>query len=219
MNAYYAKCAPLHDEFMGYTGNAKMEKLLGPIIGWIEDDVRDRDVLEVACGTGNWTQVLAKRAKSVVATDVNQAALEIACTKTYETDRVRFEVADAYALDTVDGTFNAGFAADWWSHIPKSAARDFAVGFVRKLEPNSRVVLIDMLPREELDRMFSHYDEEGNLIHRRAFGDGEVFEVVKNFPTEDELLETFAGLARNLRYREHDDLRRWVLTLTTCQLA
>lgn len=215
MNAYYAKRAPLHDGFMGYTGNVTMEELLGPVIAWVEDDVRGRDVLEVACGTGNWTQVLAKRARSVVATDVNEAVLEIARTKAYASHLVRFEVADAYALETVEGTFNAGFAADWWSHIPKSAVRAFATGLVRKLEAESRVVLIDMLPTEELNRMFSHYDEEGNLIHRRRFVDGQVFEVVKNFPTQDDLVEAFRGIADGLDYREHDGLRRWVLTLTT----
>jgi demethylmenaquinone methyltransferase/2-methoxy-6-polyprenyl-1,4-benzoquinol methylase len=215
MNDYYAKRAPEHDYFMGYTSNEKMEQLLAPIIEWFDNLVKDRDVLEIACGTGNWTQVLAKRARSVVATDVNPAVLEIALTKRYENERVSFEVADAYGLHTVQGLFSAAFAADWWSHIPYSAVGRFVTGLTAKLRPRSSVIIIDMLPMKELDRMFSHYDAEGNLIHRREFPDGKVFEVVKNFPKEEDLLRVFGGVAENIEYREHDDLRRWVLTLTT----
>jgi SAM-dependent methyltransferase len=215
MNAYYAKRAPEHDYFMGYTGNEEMERLLGPLIAWCEDDVRDRDVLEIACGTGNWTQVLAKRARSVVATDVNAAVIDIARAKPYDSDRVRFEVADAYDLGKIAGEFDAAFAADWWSHIPKAALREFASGLRDRLRPRSRVVIIDMLPTEELNKWFSHYDDDGNLIHKREFPDGEVFEVVKNFPTEDELNDILMGLADDVRYREHDPLRRWMLTFTT----
>jgi ubiquinone/menaquinone biosynthesis C-methylase UbiE len=215
MNAYYAKRAADHDYFMGYKGNEEMERLLGPMIEWFEDDVEGRDVLEIACGTGNWTQVLAKRARSVVATDVNASVIDIARSKEYGNDRVRFEVADAYDLGAVEGSFDAAFAADWWSHIPKSALRAFVSGLRRKLDPRSRVIIIDMLPREELDRWFSHYDDDGNLIHKRTFPNGEVFEVVKNFPTERELEEVLTGLADGVEYHEHDALRRWMLTFTT----
>ena len=214
MNAYYAKRAPDHDYFMGYEGNERMEQLLGPMIAWFEDDVEGRDVLEIACGTGNWTQVLARRARSVVATDVNASVIEIARSKEYESDRVRFEVADAYRLGALEGSFDAAFAADWWSHIPRSALRTFVSGLRDKLDPRSRVIIIDMLPSEELARWFSHYDDDGNLIHKRTFPDGEVFEVVKNFPTEPELKEVLDGLAYDIEYREHDALRRWMVSFT-----
>ena len=34
--------------------------------------------LEIACGTGNWTQVLGKRAGNVLTTDINELMLDIA---------------------------------------------------------------------------------------------------------------------------------------------
>jgi SAM-dependent methyltransferase len=213
MNKYYSRCAPWHDEFMGYESNEGMEALLGPIIEWIEPRMLDRDVLEIACGTGNWTQVLSRRAHSVLATDVNNAGIEIARKKPYARDNVTFQVADAYTLGGISGRFTAAFAADWWSHIPKAAIPTFVESLLQRLEPASPVVLLDMLPREELNRMFSHYDDEGNRISRRPLPNGEVFHVVKNFPTEQELRRTFEGKVAETEYREHDALRRWVLTL------
>jgi len=214
MNAYYGKVAPLHDKFMGYTSNEAMEEQLGPIIEWVEPFVRDRDVLEIACGTGNWTQVLSKRAHSVFAVDQSDAYLDIARSKGYARDNVTFLRADAYSLKSVSRVFDTAFAADWWSHIPRSCIPDFVTSMISKLRSGSAVVLLDMLPSPSLDAMFSHYDEEGNCIHRRIFADGMEFEVVKNFPKESELREALGTYVENLLYREHNELRRWVLTMT-----
>ncbi|MGD9400634.1 MAG: class I SAM-dependent methyltransferase [bacterium] len=213
MNAYYDKVAPLHDKFMGYTTNEAMEELLAPIIEWVEPFVSDRDVLEIACGTGNWTQVLSRRAKAVVATDRSPAYLRIARSKTYARDNVTFLNEDAYSLEGVKGEFDTAFAADWWSHIPRSHVPVFARSMMEKLRRGSAVVLLDMLPSPGLDAMFSHYDEDGNCIHMRRFDDGTEFEVVKNFPAESELREALGEYADEMEYREHDGLRRWVLTL------
>jgi demethylmenaquinone methyltransferase/2-methoxy-6-polyprenyl-1,4-benzoquinol methylase len=214
MNVYYDKVAPLHDAFMGYTCNEAMEKLLGPIIGWVEPFVRERYVLEIACGTGNWTQVLSKRARSVLAVDQSDAYLNIARTKEYARDNITFFKADAYSLGNVEGVFDAAFTADFWSHIPRACIAEFVKGVTRRLRPCGSIVLLDMLPSPGLDAMFSHCDDDGNVIHKRTFDDGTEFEVVKNFPTESELREVFGPYARDMSYLEHDELRRWVLTLT-----
>ncbi len=213
MKAYYDKVAPLHDGFMGYTSNRAMEELLRDIIEWVEPSVLDKDVLEIACGTGNWTQVLSKRARSVLAVDQSDAQLDIARSKEYAGDNVTFVKADAYSLEGVEGAFGAAFAADWWSHIPRSCVHDFAAALMARLRRGSEIVLIDMLPSPALEAMFSHCDAEGNRIHRRRFEDGAVFEVVKNFPTESEFREVLGPYAESMSYREHDGLRRWVLTM------
>lgn len=213
MNAYYDKVAPLHDRFMGYTSNEAMEELLGPIIEWIEPFICDRRVLEIACGTGNWTQVLSRRAVSVLAVDQSAAYLDIARSKKYAHDNVTFLRADAYSLEKLEGSYDAAFAADWWSHIPKSCISSFVTSMMSRLRPGGHAVLLDMLPSPSLDAMFSHCDEEGNCIHRRRFEDDTEFEVVKNFPTESELRAALGSYADYLQYREHDELRRWVLTL------
>lgn len=214
MNRYYDARAPLHDELMSYAGSDAMEERLAPLIALFEEDVRGRDVLEVACGTGNWTQVLARRARSVVATDVNESVLDIARAKRYEGAAVRFEVADAYALEGVGGPFDAAFAADWWSHIPKGAIPAFLSALHGSLRRGARVVMIDMLPHEGLRLGTPRYDAAGNLIHRRALPDGREYDVVKNFPTAEELRGTLDPVAGEIAYREEPDALRWLLAYT-----
>lgn len=214
MNSYYAQNAPLHDKLMGYTDNLYMEKLLAPLIRRFEKYITNQVVLEIACGTGNWTQVLAKRARSVLATDINSSVLKIAKKKNYPRNKVIFKIADAYALQKTEGKYTLAFAADWWSHIPRSMIPAFVEGLHTKLVKEAKVIFVDMLPSESLDRMFSHYDEEGNLIHKRSLSDGKEFYVVKNFPTEKELKEVFKGLVKDFEFYQHLPLKRWVLTYT-----
>jgi len=211
MNEYYMENVHYHDECMSYTDNLAMEKLLGPIIERIEDFIIDKDVLEIACGTGNWTQVLSKRARSVVATDINEAYLKQAKKKPYQKDNAVFKVADAYTLDSIDGKFNLAFASDFWSHIPKSKIKEFIETLHSRLSPGSKVIMLDMLRKPELDKMFSHIDEEGNVIQKRTLPNGKEYKVVKNFPTEKELLNYLKGYAINVNYYEDRKLLRWVL--------
>lgn len=215
MNEYYEKRADVHDTLMSYTSDDKHERLMAPLLRRCECNLIGRDVLEIACGTGNWTQLLAKRAKSVLATDVNEAVLARARTKTYASDRVDFRVADAYKLGTIRKKFDAAFAADWWSHIPKSRITTFLDCLHKRLKPGSPVVFVDMLPNKHLHRMFSHYDDEGNLIHRRDVPDGGQYFVVKNFPTEGELRQILDGVVDDFSYQEHLALERWMLCYKT----
>jgi SAM-dependent methyltransferase len=213
MNRYYQARAPWHDEYMGYVSNTHTEALLTPIVRDIEGDVAGRDLLEVACGTGNWTQVLAHRAHRVLATDVSEAMLEIARAKEYSGGQVTFAVADAYALDGVaEGEFSAAFAADWWSHVPHSRLGSFLSVLHGKLRGGSRVVFLDMLESHAPE--FGHYrvDSEGNRIYRRRLPDGREFDVIKNFPTERQLRATVASVATDIEVRKYPELARWTLS-------
>lgn len=214
MNEYYRVRAPHHEDYMRFTDNESMEALLAPFVETVEREVAGKDVLEVACGTGMWTQILSKRARRVLATDINEECIALARQKSYEGGNVSFTVADAYKLEGLGSGFDVGFAADWWSHIPRSMVVPFYSALGRCLRPGARVVILDMLPSKELDDMFSHFDEEGNLVHRREMPDGKVYEVVKNFPKGDEVVGQLAPYVSDIEYREDEGLRRWVLTYT-----
>lgn len=213
MNRYYQARAPWHDEYMGYTSNADTEALLAPIVRDVEGHVEARELLEVACGTGNWTQVLTRRARSVLATDASEAMLEIARAKEYPGGRVSFALADAYALDGVaEGQFSAAFAADWWSHIPNSRLGAFLSTLHGKLREGASVVFLDMLERHAPEFGRYRVDGEGNRVYRRRLPDGREFDVIKNFPTERQLRTAVAGVATNVEVREYPVLSRWTLS-------
>jgi demethylmenaquinone methyltransferase/2-methoxy-6-polyprenyl-1,4-benzoquinol methylase len=214
MNVYYARRAPQHDALMSYTSNVAFEHLLGRVISDFEPYVLGKDVLEIACGTGNWTQVLSKRARSVLATDINENVLEIAQAKSYPRDNVTFELMDAYTTPDPIRTYEALVAVDWWSHIPVALIPEFVTNVRQSLRPGGAAVFVDMLRKEALDRMYSHHDEDSNRIEHRSVADGQEFFVVKNFPTEAQMCDHFKNFKSPIFYRTYADLERWTSVVT-----
>ena len=215
MNRYYNTRAPWHDRYMSYQSETAHEELLAPIIAACDGSIRGRKVLEIACGTGNWTQVLSRRAESVVAIDISPAALEIARTKLSGYKNVAFVLADAYDLGNIDGLFDVVFAADWWSHIPNGIIPSFLKTITGKLFPQSRGVFIDMLFQAHFAQEPYHYDEADNRISLRELPDGSKYQVVKNFPGESDLRAILADYAGNIIYRKFDTLKRWMVIFET----
>ncbi|WP_223186547.1 class I SAM-dependent methyltransferase [Streptomyces sp. CBMA29] len=77
------------------------------------------DVLELACGTGQWTPRLAARARSVTAVDAAAEVLAIARTRT-ASSTVRFVEADVFAWQP-PRRYDTVFFAFWLSHVPPAA--------------------------------------------------------------------------------------------------
>jgi SAM-dependent methyltransferase len=77
-------------------------------------------VLEIACGTGLWTEALAGLADTVTAIDAAFEALEIARDRVRSTN-VSFEVADVFSWNP-DTRFDVIFFSAWLSHVPTSGS-------------------------------------------------------------------------------------------------
>ena len=195
----------------GLIDNESMETLLRPIVDRVDELLEGLDVLEIACGTGNWTQVLSRRAKRVLAVDASGQALELAKAKTYGPAEVTFRIGDAYSLGHVGQGFTGAFASDWWSHVPRSLLTAFLSGVNSRLSDGARVAFVDMLPRDHPDLEPYRHDSEGNAICRRTLPDGRSFDVVKNFPDRHEVLDSVSAIGESPEYWEWSDLRRWMV--------
>jgi len=215
MSRYYDARAPWHDHYMNYRSNEGMEQLLKPVIDRVAEIMTGARVLEIACGTGNWTQVLARRAASVVATDVSHTALEIAKGKLAGQNNVSLIQCDAFDMMGIGGCFDAVFAADWWSHIPKGILPSFLEAVASKLAPGATAVFLDMSNREFFRREPSYRDEDGNRVSLRLLPDGSEYRVVKNFPDETELRNLLDPYGDNIDFREFTDLERWLVSYTS----
>jgi ubiquinone/menaquinone biosynthesis C-methylase UbiE len=159
-----------------------------------------RRVLEVACGTGYWTVLVARTAASVVATDAVEEPMRIAMSKDYAGTNVRFEIADAYALDEGLGRFDAALAVFWWSHVPLGRIEAFLASLHQRLAPGARVLLMDNRYVDGSSIPIAERDTEGNSYQRRPLSDGSDNRVLKNFPTEQDLRASLAPHARTFAY-------------------
>jgi SAM-dependent methyltransferase len=208
VEAYYKARAEEYDVSAGYTDNVA-EELRAPIKLRFQEAMKGHDVLEIACGTGYWTEVIAETADSVLATDIDPRMISIAEARLSSRSNVQCRIADAYTLDGIEGPFTAAFSHWWWSHIPKSRLSEFLAVLHNKLTPGALVLFSDSLP---FGSNKTRNDNDGNRLEERILQDGRRFEVVKNFPTERELKNLLDGLAEDIVYREYPEQCNWELT-------
>ena len=157
---------------------------------------RGRTVLEIACGTGYWTQFIAKSAKHVHASDINAAVLEIAGEKPMPAGRVTFFRGDAVALENAPAGCDAAFAGFWWSHVKKADLARFVQALAKTLQPGATVAILDNSYAEGSSTPISRTDAEGNTYQMRTLANGEKYEVLKNFPSSLDLAEAVRPVAR-----------------------
>ena len=174
-------------------------------IAWLNLRLRaafaDRTVLEVACGTGFWTQTLAEVAASVVAMDINREVLGIARQKPLPPGKVMFTEDDAFSLRSVPNQeFGGGFSGFWWSHIPKAQVAAFLAVFHAKLLPGARVLFADNGYVDGSSHPISRIDADGNTYQQRILGNGTRYEVLKNFPAQQELADAIGVYGTEIEY-------------------
>lgn len=146
--------------------------------GWRRAAVRAADVkpgdaaLDVACGTGDLTQALARTAASrVVGVDFTPAMLDLARRKRSQlpapvASRIEYVEGDAQALPFPDATFDAATIAFGLRNVaePARAIAELA----RVLRPGGRVVILEFeRPRLAPVRAF-HAWYGGRLMPRTA---------------------------------------------------
>jgi len=193
LEEYYAKRASEYEQVY-----AKPERQAE--LAWLRDRLpalfAGRTVLEVACGTGYWTQYIARQAVKVHACDINESVLEIAREKPIARGRANFFRADAVSLEGVPAGCNAAFAGFWWSHVKKAELAKFVANLAGKLAPGSVVGILDNEFAKWSSSPLTRRDAQGNTYQDRTLANGETFEVLKNFPTAGELADTVRPHAR-----------------------
>jgi SAM-dependent methyltransferase len=161
-----------------------------------------RNVLEIACGTGFWTQVISQTANSITATDINEEVLQIARTKTYGCN-VRFQKADAFDLVPASpNDFTAGLAVAWWSHLRKSQIKSFFDRFHQLFPAGSLLVFMDNKFVPGSNTPISRTDDEGNTYQVRRLEDGSEHEILKNFPNENEIRAAVENSSAEISWTE-----------------
>ena len=195
MRAYYAARAPEYD---GVYRKPERQADLRAIEQWVPSKFVGARVLEIACGTGYWTQFIAPVARHVTALDAAPQTLDIARGRVPGSN-VEFLVSDAYDLSQ-HASFDAAFLGFWFSHVPRVRQHEFLVGLNAALRPGARVVMLDNRYVEGSSTPVTERDVDGNGYQARRLADGSTHLVLKNFPSEHELRSLVADLGERAAF-------------------
>lgn len=204
MRSYYKKRAPVYDRVYRYP---ERQDDLRVLEGYISNYFRKRDVLEIAAGTGYWTQFIAPKARSTLVTDAIADTLLQAKYRP-NIERATFLVSDAYKLEGISGKFSGLFAGLWLSHVPKERLSAFLNNAHEYLEPGTKVLFVDNTRAQCARLPIAYKDETGNTYQNRELDDGTLHRVLKNFPTGEELIEASSAIGVDHKYFELENY--WV---------
>lgn len=196
---YYAQRA---NEYERIYQKPERQKDLASLRKIFRHTLAGHDVFEIACGTGYWTQIISETAKSIIAADINEEVLQIARAKTFSC-KVSFQKVDAFALPSVpQNKFSACLATAWWSHVQKSQIRHFLSQISRLLQSGALIVFMDNKFVPGSNTPISRTDDKGNTYQLRKLENGSEYEVLKNFPNENEVKDCLGDSATEIVWTE-----------------
>src|SRR3954466_13798590 len=133
--AYYRARAEEYDE-TGVVGAMAEGRRLGAALDAFHPRGR---VLELACGTGQWTAQLAATADTVTAVDASPEVLAI---NRHKVDSPRVHYVQAHLFGwTPDQQYDTVFLACWVAHVPPERFDGFWELVEQCLAPEGRVFL------------------------------------------------------------------------------
>src|SRR6059036_2050298 len=112
---YYRQRAPEYDETSTPPGDVLAP--FGRRLHAALDAFRpEGDVLEIACGTGGWTEHLLRYASHVTAVDASSEMIRLARSRVDDDPRVEFVEADIFRW-VPQAAHDVVFFANWLSHV------------------------------------------------------------------------------------------------------
>ena len=165
------------------------------------------NVLELAGGTGWWTQRLARTANRLTVVDSSPEALALNRERVGRPD-VRYDVANLFAWRP-DSSYDVVFFSFWLSHVPRTRFGDFWSLVRSCLVPSGRVFLIDNRddPTPDAAPKDPYVVEYGRDLHLRTLSDGSQYRVIKVMYEPDELESLIAAEGWSVEM----DATRWFL--------
>ncbi|MCB1752853.1 MAG: class I SAM-dependent methyltransferase [Gammaproteobacteria bacterium] len=196
LKRYYKDRAPIYDRVYAYPERQDDLRFLE---GYIPAQFAGLDILEVAAGTGYWTAFLSRTCRSILAIDTESAVLQQLKSRPLICP-VETRVIDAFEPGRLGQAFDGAFAGLWLSHVPKQRLQSFLDRLHAILKPGATVVFLDNSPIQCIRLPITCTDAAGNSYQERMLDDGTVHRVLKNFPSEAELLAATGAAGRDHKY-------------------
>jgi SAM-dependent methyltransferase len=149
------------------------------------------DVLELACGTGIWTRLLAAKATRLTAVDASAEVIAINQSRV-RAPHVHYVEADLFEWIPPAASYDFVFFGFWLSHVPHAKFEAFWSMVRRALRPSGKVFFVDTLAAPDATARDQHVETDG--IVERRLNDGRTFRIVKIFYEPSRLAARFEEL-------------------------
>ena len=196
---YYNARAAEYDEWFDRVGrydhgeelNAKWWREVEAVRSALHALPHAAHILEIAPGTGIWTQQLLQRGDHITAVDGSAEMIAINRAKV-QSEQVTYIQADLFDWEP-DKQYDMIFMGFWLSHVPSDRLHSFLQKIATALKPNGTVFMVDSQPDTYLTAKDHVIPDSGEILTRKL-NDGQSFQIVKVFYTPEGLREAFGAV-------------------------
>lgn len=208
MADYYRARAPEFDDWfyrrgrysLGAEGDACWFAEVAEVFAALDALGIEGNVLELAAGTGIWTERLVRTAHSITAVDVSSEVLAINRAKV-ASDRVSYVQADLFTWRP-GCPFDAVVFGYWLSHVPYERLDAFLSTCTMALRPGGTIFFADAPRSRESTAAHLQVPAANPQVVIRSLDDGRSFRIVKNCYEPVELTERFARAGLDVIVRQ-----------------
>lgn len=181
---YYSARAPEYDDWfyrrdrydLGEAHTDQWQREVQQIRDQLQSGGNPGRILELAPGTGIWTQELLNIGDRVTALDASPAMIAINRAK-LQSGRVEYRLTDLFAWRPTQA-FDMVFFGFWLSHVPAAKLDGFLAAVHAALKPGGRLFFVDS---QQVDSAGAATETEnlGADVQKRVLKDGRRFDIVK----------------------------------------
>ncbi|MUG95542.1 methyltransferase domain-containing protein [Scytonema sp. UIC 10036] len=142
-------------------------------------------VLELACGTGIWTQELLKIGKKITAIDASSEVIEINRSK-LGAAKVEYQQIDLFNWES-DTEYELVFFSFWLSHVPPNLVDSFLKKVYKAVRTGGQVFMIDSRFEPTSTAKNHILENDRNIYVTRKLNDNQEFKIVKIFYSPEQL--------------------------------
>ena len=143
------------------------------------------NILELACGTGIWTQELLNIGKQITALDASQQVIEINRRKLGATN-IEYRQVDLFSWQP-DAEYDLVFFSFWLSHVPPTLVDSFLAKVYKSVRVGGQVFIIDSRFEPTSTAKNHILENDGDIYITRKLNNEQEFKIVKIFYQPEEL--------------------------------
>ncbi|BAZ00639.1 hypothetical protein NIES37_46340 [Tolypothrix tenuis PCC 7101] len=161
------------------------------------------EILELACGTGIWTQELLTIGKKITAIDASQEVIAINRSK-LNAQNIEYRQIDLFTWEP-NAEYDLVFFSFWLSHIPPELLESFLVKVYKSVRTGGKVFIIDSRFEPTSTANNHILNDDGKIYKSRKLNDGQEFQIVKVFYQPDALHQHLSqvGFKADVKFTEH----------------
>ncbi|MBD2100290.1 class I SAM-dependent methyltransferase [Leptolyngbya sp. FACHB-261] len=209
--AYYRARASEYDDwfyrFGRYDYGHQLNELWSNEVAIVKRALRQinkvEQILELACGTGIWTQELLSLGEQITAIDASYEMIAINQRK-LDSPKVAYQQLDLFSWEP-EKQYDLVFFAFWLSHVPPTLLDSFLAKVYCSTRTGGQIFIVDSRFAETSSAKDHILKDDGSLYKIRKLNNGQEFKVIKVFYQPDDLRDklTEAGFQADVRGTEN----------------